>query len=107
PANSLICLDTLQEAYVRLDGELRYAFINSVAERILGVSSENLIGRTPWGIGPESAASPLERNLRRALAQRSVVSFNACLESSHRWHRITAMPDPAGGLVVQISGLLS
>jgi PAS domain-containing protein len=37
-------LETVQEAYVRLDSELRFAFINRAAETLLGAPRGDLMG---------------------------------------------------------------
>ena len=62
-------LDTVQEAYVRLDGEFHFTFINRAAEILLGAPRADLIGKTPWEVHPESAGTPLEEGFRRAKAE--------------------------------------
>jgi two-component system, cell cycle sensor histidine kinase and response regulator CckA len=98
-----LVLDTIPEAYVRLDAELRFRFINRAAEPLLGLPRGDLIGRTPWEIHPESAGTDLEEGLRRAKAQNAVVSFENYFKPWSRWYAITAMPDAGGGLVARFS----
>jgi PAS domain S-box-containing protein len=93
-------LDTVQEAYVRLDGEFHFTFINRAAEILLGASRIDLIGKTPWEVHPESAGTPLEEGFRRAKVENAIVSFENYYEPWQRWYAITAMPDSNGGFVV-------
>ena len=93
-------LDTVQEAYLRLDSEFRFTFINRAAEILLGAPRADLIGRTPWDVRPESAGTPLEEGFRRAKAENRIVSFENYYEPWKRWYTITAMPDSKGGIVV-------
>jgi two-component system cell cycle sensor histidine kinase/response regulator CckA len=98
-----LVLDTIPEAYVRLDAQLRFTFVNRAAGPLLGSSQSELIGKTPWEIQPESAGADLEEGLRRAKAQNTTVSFENYFKPWNRWYAITAMPDSRGGFVVRFS----
>ena len=93
-------LDTVQEAYVRLDGEFHFTFINREAEILLGAPRADLIGKTPWEVYPESVGTALEEGFRRAKAENAIVSFENYYDPWKRWYAITAIPDSRGGLVV-------
>ena len=93
-------LDTVQEAFVRLDGEFHFTFINRTAEILLEAPRADLIGRTPWEVHPECAGTPLEEGFRRAKGQNAVISFENYYDPWQRWYAITAMPDSNGGMVV-------
>ena len=93
-------LSTVQEAYLVLDGDFRFTFINRAAETLLGTLRVDLIGKTPWEIRPESAGTALEEGLRRAKAENAVVCFENYYEPWGRWYSITSMPDSQGGFVV-------
>jgi two-component system cell cycle sensor histidine kinase/response regulator CckA len=103
-SNSLADLDSLQEAYIRLDGEFRFAFVNRAAECLLRMAPHDLIGKTPWEAKPESG-TVLEQQLRRAQVGNIVVSFENYYEPWGRWYAITAMPDSCGGLIVHFSDI--
>ena len=98
--NATKILDTVQEAYLCLDAELRFTFINRAAEILLGAARPDLIGKTPWEVHPETAGTPLEEGFRRAKAENATVSFENYYEPWKRWYTITAMPDSQGGFVV-------
>ena len=98
-------LETVQEAYVRLDSQLRFAFINRAAETLLGAPRADLLGKTPWDVQPETAGTPLELGFRRALADQTPVTFENYHEVWHRWYGLTATPDANGGLIVHFSDI--
>ena len=98
-------LNTVQEAYLRLDGELRFTFVNRTAELLLGAPQADLIGKTPWEVHPETAGTPLEEGFRRAKAENAVVSFENYYDPWKRWYSITAIPDSSGGFVVHFSDI--
>ena len=93
-------LDTIPEAYLRLDSDLRFTFINRAAEILLGAPRADLIGRAPWDVRPETTGTPLEEGFRRAKAENRIVSFENYYQQWKRWYSITATPDSIGGLVV-------
>jgi PAS domain S-box-containing protein len=98
-------LNIAQEAYLRLDGELRFTFVNRTAELLLGAPQADLIGKTPWEVHPETAGTPLEEGFRRAKAENAVVSFENYYDPWKRWYSITAIPDSSGGFVVHFSDI--
>jgi PAS domain S-box-containing protein len=95
-------LEAIADAYVRLDREYRFTFVNRAAERLLGHPRETLIGTVPWETRPESAATTLEQDLRAAKSGNAPHSFENYCQPLKRWYSITAIPDP-DGMVVHLS----
>jgi two-component system, cell cycle sensor histidine kinase and response regulator CckA len=103
--DSVVALDTLQEAYIRLDGDFRLTYANPSALALFELPLAYVAGRTPWEVRPESAGSQLERGMRRAKAEGAVVCFENHYPPWNRWYGITAMPDASGGLIVHFSDI--
>src|SRR5690606_25374486 len=96
-------LDALSDGVLLLDAEWRLVFVNPAAERLLGVSREELVGKT---LGRELPAPPPER----------AAVYRAVLHSRmpHRLENLTldlpglrgrvfdaeVHPSPAGGVAV-------
>jgi PAS domain S-box-containing protein len=95
----------VQEAYVRLDGEFRFTFVNRAAEGFLGALRADLIGKTLWDVHPETAGTPLELGFRRALAERTPMMFESYYQTAQRWYGLTVTPDANGGLIVHFSDI--
>jgi two-component system, cell cycle sensor histidine kinase and response regulator CckA len=101
--DALIILDAVPEAYARVDSEFRFTFLNHAAERLFGTSRAGLSGRTLWSVCPAGAGTPLEAGFRRAMTERTTVTFDNSCESCGDWHAVTAIPDSNGGLVVRFA----
>ena len=98
----LIVLDTVPEAYVRLDNDFRFTFVNRAALSLLGKVPAELLGKKLWDIYPSSAGTPLDLGCRRAMAERIVVTTEHCF-ASQAWHSVVVMPDSRGGICVRFS----
>src|SRR5215471_3959957 len=98
----LIVLDTIPEAYVRLDNDFRFTFVNRAALSVLGNRSAELRGKKLWDVYPSSAGTPLDLGCRRAMAERIVVTTQHCF-TSQAWHSVVVMPDSRGGICVKFS----
>src|SRR5215472_15064318 len=99
---SLIVLDTVPEAYVRLDNEFRFTFVNRAALSLLGKMPPELLGKKLWDVYPSSAGTPLDLVCRRAMAERIVVTTQHCF-ACQAWHSVVVMPDSRGGICLKFS----
>jgi PAS domain S-box-containing protein len=101
PEESLIALDSLPEAYVRLDSEFRCTFLNHAAQLLLDKTEVELLGKQLWEIYPENAAKRLQEGFRHAIAERSVSRFDLYEQSRKRRYSITAIPESSDGILVR------
>src|SRR5215472_537809 len=100
----LIVLDTVPEAYVRLDSDFRFTFVNRAAFALLGKMPAELLGKKLWDVYPSSAGTTLDLACRRAMAERIVVTTQHCF-ASQAWHSVVVMPDSRGGICVKFSDI--
>ena len=98
----LIVLDTVPEAYVRLDNDFRITFVNRAALSLLGKMPAELLGKNLWDVYPSSAGTALDLACRRAMAERIVVTTQHCF-ASQAWHSVVVMPDSRGGMCLKFS----
>jgi PAS domain S-box-containing protein len=105
PDDSVIVLDTVTEAYIRLDSDFRCTFVNRAALPILGKLPAELLGNKLGEAFPSSTGTPLELVCRRAMAERIVVTAQHCFEPSQPWQLVTVIPDSQGGICVKISDI--
>jgi two-component system, cell cycle sensor histidine kinase and response regulator CckA len=103
--DTLIVLDTVDEGYLRFDGESRLTFANQAAGLILGKSRTKLLGKKLGDICPLSEDRPFEDACRRAMADHVAGTFEHYLESNHQWYAVTALPDSGGGIVVRFADI--
>jgi PAS domain-containing protein len=75
-----------------LDRDWRLVYINASTERMIGRSRGELLGTTFWEEFPDTIGTTLEREFRRALAEKTSVEFHDYFEPADRWYQILACP---------------
>ncbi len=89
-------LETIQDAFVALDLELRYTYVNPRAELILGRRAEELLGMRLEEAFPAASGSPVLEALRRTLATGEGTQVEAFSPVIHRWTEARIYPGPDG-----------
>jgi len=101
--NALIILETIPEAYARIDSEFHFTFANHAAEQILRRSRAKLLGRQVWNVCAASPEISLEAEFRRAMAERKTISLGGPQAADDRQYSITVIPDSSGGLILRFT----
>src|SRR6266545_546924 len=80
------------DAFLALDREWRFAYLNTAAERLLGRRREELIGQPVWRACAELTGSTFEQECRRSAREheRSVFEVRWC--TADLWLEVTAEP---------------
>lgn len=91
--------ESIGEGVVSFDNEWRYVYVNKNAEKLLGRSSEHLIGRVFWEVFPEVLGSPLEKIFRDAMAGEHTY-YEHLYEPWNRWFGNYCSRSPLGGVTV-------
>jgi two-component system cell cycle sensor histidine kinase/response regulator CckA len=102
---ALIVLDTVPEAYVRLDRECYCTFANQAVGPILGRTRDELLGQRLEEFCLANAGAPLESACRRAMNERVVAALEYYSEIRRRWYAVTVIPDSSGGIVVRFADI--
>ena len=66
-------LASITDGLVVLNLEWRYAYVNSAAERLLGMGRAELLGRVVWEVYPGELGTTRERESRRAVSENTPV----------------------------------
>jgi two-component system cell cycle sensor histidine kinase/response regulator CckA len=101
--DSLFVLDTIPEAYVRVDADLRITFLNHAAQTFFGRPREGMQGTCLPDAFPPGAAACLREGLGAAFSCHTPAGFSLFDESRRRTYAVLATPDPSGGFVVRLS----
>jgi PAS domain-containing protein len=80
----LIDLDTVPEAYVRLDSDFRFTFVKRAALSLLGKVPAELLGKKLWDVYLSSAGTPLDLGCRRTMATWQAASGLSTIRSECR-----------------------
>jgi serine phosphatase RsbU (regulator of sigma subunit)/PAS domain-containing protein len=90
-------LESMSSAFLQLDQEWRFTYVNSEAERLLAHGRGDLLGRSIWDAFPDAVGSPIEEHYRTAAATGHPVSFEAYYPAPlDAWYEIRAWPSPEG-----------
>lgn len=99
PAASSL-LESITDAFVALDRECRYIWVNGEAERLMGVPREEVIGKTIRDVFPGVMGTALEAHCGAALSEQRTVEFENYYPPFDRWFRNKAYPTKEGGLAI-------
>jgi PAS domain S-box-containing protein len=99
-------LEAMPAGFYSLDAEWRFLHVNAQAERLLGCTRDELLGKTVWDVLPAAVDSAFEDGFRRAVATGEPVSFDAQypapLEGSFEV-RVWPTPDGLSVYVVEVT----
>ncbi len=91
-----LVLSGIDDAFVMLDRDWRYTYVNDRACQMTGRRREDWLGKTHWELFPETAGSVFEEQVRRAAAGRVPAHFEYWHPPSGRWLEMHAYPSAAG-----------
>ena len=85
-------LESVNDAFVSLDKEGKLTYLNSEAERLLGVSREGALGVDMWSLFPEEASGTYHQHYQRAINTGETVRFEAYFKRQKLWLELKAYP---------------
>jgi hypothetical protein len=101
--------ENMPDLIVRFDTSMRYTFVNGVAQRMMGLSQEEMLGRTSREIGmPAGACDRLEDRLARAIAtgEPQTLSFELPVDGEMRTFDARLIPERrADGAIDHVLGI--
>lgn len=91
-----LTLESITDAFVTLDQEWRFTFLNSEAERLLQRGAEDLIGEVIWDLFPSLVETTFHHGLLHAASARETAEFRFLDEGLSRWVDVRAFPSQQG-----------
>jgi len=92
-------LEATSDAFVALDADWRYTYVNDHAARMVGREPASLIGKHIWTEFPEGVGQPFHREYERAVAEGKPGQIEAFYPPYDRWFENRIFPY-AGGLAI-------
>ena len=89
-------LESISDAFVAVDRDWRFTYLNAKAQQVFRMKSRRLLGRRCWDLFPEGVRTHGYRRLHEAMADGKAVRY---LEYSLRyriWYEVAAYPHAAG-----------
>ena len=92
-------LESISDAVLSLDKDWKLVYLNSEAERLVGLSREGAIGISFWSLFPEEVDGIYHRHYQQAVDTGEPMRFEAFFKREQRWLEMKAYPH-ADGLTV-------
>jgi PAS domain S-box-containing protein len=89
-------LDRVSDAFVALDKNWCYTYVNRRAASLFGRRPEDLVGRHIWTVFPEGRGQPFHLAYERAMADQVFIEMENYYEPWKRWFENRIYPSPEG-----------
>ncbi|MFY0566431.1 PAS domain-containing protein [Archangium lansingense] len=89
-------LESISEAFEAFDRDWRFIYVNRETERLVGMSREQLLGRSHWEVYPDTVGTSLEHHFRRAASERIPIAFENHYLPWDRWFEVRIYPSEEG-----------
>ncbi len=95
-AKLLQTLDHISDAFILLDDNWNFDFLNEKAEQLLMRDRRSLLSKNVWQEFPEAVGSKFEENYRFAVDRAETVRFQEFFDPLGKWFDVSAYPTPDG-----------
>ena len=89
-------LESVSDAFVALDRDWRYVYVNQKAAQTFGRTSEVLVGRHIWTEFPEGVGQPFHQAYHKAMQEQTFVYLEEYDPPYDRWFENRIYPSPDG-----------
>ncbi|MEN6491861.1 MAG: PAS domain S-box protein, partial [Rectinema sp.] len=89
-------LASITDMYVSYDNEWRFVDLNPVAEKLIGRTRQELIGKVLWEVFPRLRESEIHEHYLKAVRDKSTRSFEAYSPVTGRWQEFYLYPADDG-----------
>lgn len=89
-------LQSMGDAFVSLDYDWRYNYINDKALVLMGKAKEELLGKTIWECFPDIKGSIFDREYHKVMDKRVDATFETYYPSYDMWMEVRAYPHDGG-----------
>lgn len=96
PQSAREILESMTDAFVALDLDWRYLYVNRRAGEMFGRDPRDLIGRHIWTDFPEGIGKPYYVAYQRAMRDQRPEAFEHYLPLTGRWYENRLHPSPGG-----------
>jgi PAS domain S-box-containing protein len=91
-------LESITDAFAVFDRDWRFSYVNTEAERLLGLPREKLLGANHWTLFEKTLGTVVEREYRRAVRDQVAIEFEYHYPPWDKWFLIRGYPTREGGL---------
>jgi PAS domain S-box-containing protein len=95
-ANLSSILSCIKDQFLFLDREWRYTYVNDRVMEVVGLSREQLLGKSIWEVFPDTIGSQFYTQAHRAVAEQTAVQFEYYYPPLQRWFENHIYPSENG-----------
>lgn len=92
-------LETMSDAFVALDKNWCYTYMNKRAGEIFGCDPKQIIGKHIWTEFPEGVGQPFQQNYERAMREQVPIQMEEYYPPYKKWFENRIHPTPDGLLI--------
>ncbi len=92
-------LESISDGFVTIDRDWQYTFVNSQAERLMGLSRLDLMGKKIADVFPNQVNSVFRQHYKKAFDENLPVRFEALYQPTSLWLAVNVYPS-ANGLAI-------
>lgn len=92
PQNVEEILARIGDAFVILDSEWRYTYVNDKLAQLAQMNQEDFLGKSIWDLFPHTVNTVLYTEMHRAVAEKITVNFEYLEPTWHRWLEYRVYP---------------
>lgn len=85
-------LESISDAFITLDAEWRFTFMNAHAEVVLGYSRHDVIGKSLWTVHPDAVDTEFYTRYHRVMRTRQAEVFEAWYSGLKVWFSVRVFP---------------
>ena len=89
-------LESITDAFLTVDHQWRYTYLNRQAEKLLQKTREELLGRRIWDVFPEVVGTIFFEKYHEAVAKQVSIEFEGFYSPWNCWYEIHAYPSKDG-----------
>jgi PAS domain S-box-containing protein len=89
-------LERVSDAFVALDNQWRYTYVNRQAAELFGTDPEHLLGQHIWTVYPEGIGQPFQQAYVKAMAEQVFIQIESYYEPWDRWFENRIYPSAEG-----------
>ena len=93
-------LEAIPVAFIQLDAEFRYVYLNHHAEKLVDRKRQEILGKPIWAEFPDLLGADFEHQLRSAMSERTTILFDTFSERLGRWYQVNVSPAPDNGICI-------
>ncbi len=89
-------LESITDAFLALDTDGCFTYVNRQAERMIGLKRHDLLGQNVWDVFPHLKDSRMYTEYERAVRTQQPVEFEEFYAERKAWLEVRAYPNPDG-----------